>query len=288
MRTLLALACIAALGGCVVIATPSGTGGKDYQVYTPLNSMTIEGNGVAARDTRSVAALTGLDVGGSMIVEVRVGATPSLLIEGDSNVLPHVTTEARGSALYIGAKRPLRSTTPLRVTYTVQHLNDLHLGGSGHVTVRGLNGEPLAVRLGGSGVTRLAGEVGALDAKVSGSGKIEAGELRARSADVEVSGSGGVVVGEVHGDSARIQISGSGTVRTGGVVRSLNVRVSGSGSADLAGLASDQGDLASSGSGGISATVRQSVFARTSGSGPIRVYGQPAQRDVGGRGVQML
>lgn len=288
MRTLLALACIAALGGCVVIATPTGTGGKDYQVYTPSSGQTIEGNGVAARDTRNVAALTGLDVGGSMIVEVRVGGAPSVVVEGDSNVLPYVKTEARGGALHIGTEHRLRSTTPLKVTYTVPRLSHLNSGGSGHVTVRDLKGEPLSVRLGGSGVARLSGEVAELDARVSGSGKIEAGELRARSADVGVSGSGGVVLGQVRGDYLRSQISGSGGMHANGAVRSLNVRVSGSGSADLAGLTADQGDLASSGSGGISATVRQSVYARTSGSGPIRVYGQPAQRDVGGRGVQML
>jgi hypothetical protein len=288
MRTLIALACVAALSGCIVIATPSGEGGKDYKVYTPLDGRTIDGNGIAARDTRSVAAVPGLDVGGSMIVEVRVGGAPSLVVEGDSNLLALVKTETRGSTLYIETENRLRSTTPLKVTYTVPRLTDLHSGGSGHVTVRDLKGEPLSVRLGGSGVARLSGEVAEFDAKVSGSGKIEAGELRARNADVVVSGSGGVVLGQVRGDNARIQISGSGTVQTGGAVRSLNVRVSGSGSADLAGLTTEQGDLASSGSGGISATVRQSVFAQTSGSGPIRVYGQPAQRNTSGRGVQML
>jgi hypothetical protein len=288
MRTLIALACVAALGGCIVIATPSGDGGKDYKVYTPLNGTAIDGNGIAARDTRSVAAVTGLDVGGSMIVDVRVGGAPSLVVEGDSNLLPLVKTGTRGSTLYIETENRLRSTTPLKVTYTVPRLTDLHSGGSGHVTVRDLKGEPLSVRLGGSGVARLSGEVAEFDARVSGSGKIEAGELRARNADVVVSGSGGVVLGQVRGDNARIQISGSGTVQTGGAVRTLNVRVSGSGSADLAGLTTEQGDLASSGSGGISATVRQSVFAQTSGSGPIRVYGQPAQRNTSGRGVQML
>jgi len=288
MRTLIALACVAALSGCIVIATPSGEGGKDYKVYTPLNGTTIDGNGVAARDTRSVAAVTGLDVGGSMIVDVRVGGAPSLVVEGDSNLLSYVKTETRGSTLHIETENRLRSTTPLKVTYTVPRLTDLHSGGSGHVTVRDLKGEPLSVRLGGSGVARLSGDVAEFDAKVSGSGKIEAGELRARNADLVVSGSGGVVLGQVRGDNARIQISGSGAVQTGGAVRTLNVRVSGSGSADLAGLTTEQGDLASSGSGGISATVRQSVFAQTSGSGPIRVYGQPAQRNTSGRGVQML
>ena len=32
MRTVLALACLAALGGCVIVANPSGSRGKDLQV----------------------------------------------------------------------------------------------------------------------------------------------------------------------------------------------------------------------------------------------------------------
>jgi hypothetical protein len=286
MRTLLALACVAALGGCVIVATPGVHG--DYEVRTPLSGKTVEGNGIPARDTRAVAALTELDVGGSVIVEVRVGAAPSLLVEADSNLLPFIRTDTRGSTLHIDTEARLRSSTPIRITYTVPRLTALRLGGAGYVTVRDLQGAPLAVRLGGSGVARLVGQVSELDARVAGSGKIEAGELQAGSVDIDVSGSGAVLLGKVQGERARAQISGSGAIAASGAVRSLYVRVSGSGSADLAGVTSEQGDLASSGSGGISATVRQSVAAQTSGSGPIRVYGQPVQRTLGGRGVQLL
>ena len=285
MRTLLAIAVAAALSGCIIVAAPPG---GEYSVHTPFSGKTVEGDGVATRDTRQVAALTGLDVGGSMIVEVRVGGAPSLVVEGDSNLVHLVRTETRGSTLHIGTEGRLRSSTPLKVTYTVPRLTELNAGGSGHVTVRDLKGEPLDVRQGGSGVTRLYGEVAELDARVSGSGKIDAGELRAGSAKLAVSGSGRLIVGQVRGEYARATVSGSGLVQASGAVRRLNVSVSGSGSVDMANLTSEKGELSTSGSGGISATVRQSLFAHASGSGPIRVYGQPAQRNVSGRTVQVL
>lgn len=285
MRTLLAIAVAATLSGCIIVAAPPG---GEYAVHTPFSGKTVDGDGVATRDTRQVAALTGLDVGGSMIVEVRVGGAPSLVVEGDSNLVHLVQTETRGSTLHIGTEGRLRSSTPLKVTYTVPRLTDLNAGGSGHVTVRDLKGDPLDVRQGGSGVTRLVGEVAELDARVSGSGKIDAGELRAGSARLAVSGSGRLTVGQVRGDYARASVSGSGLVQASGAVRRLNVSVSGSGSVDMASLTSEQGELSTSGSGGISATVRQSVFAQASGSGPIRVYGQPAQRNISGRTVQIL
>mgnify|MGYP003431245710 CR=1 FL=1 len=41
-------------------------------------------------------------------------------------------------------------------------------------------------------------------------------------------------------------------------------------------------------SGGIRATVRQSLVAHGGGSGGIRVYGQPGQRNITGKGVHLL
>lgn len=285
MRTLLALAVAATLSGCIIVAAPPG---GEYSVHTPFSGKTVEGDGIATRDTRHVAALTGLEVGGSLIVDVRVGGAPSLVVEGDSNLVHLVQTETRGSTLHIGTEGRLRSTTPLKVTYTVPRLTELRAGGSGHVTVRDLKGDPLDVRQGGSGATRLVGEVAELDARVSGSGKIDAAELRAGSAKLAVSGSGRLVVGEVRGEYARANVSGSGSVQASGAVERLNASVSGSGTVDLVNLTSDRGELSTSGSGGISATVRQSVLAQASGSGPIRVYGQPAQRNISGRTVQVL
>jgi len=285
MRTLLALACAATLSGCIIVAGPPGS---DYTVHTPFSGKTVEGDGVAARDVRSVAALTGLNVGGAMVVEVRVGAAPSLVVEGDSNLVRLVQTETRGSTLHIGTDARMRSTMPLKVIYTTPRLTELRAGGSGQVTVRDLRGDALEVRQGGSGVTRLYGDVADLEASVAGSGRIEANELRAGSAHMGVSGSGRLSVGEVRGDYARASVSGSGRVEAAGAVQRVNVSVSGSGNVDLVNLTSERGELSSSGSGGISATVRQSVVAQTSGSGPIRVYGQPAQRTISGRGVQVM
>jgi hypothetical protein len=71
-------------------------------------------------------------------------------------------------------------------------------------------------------------------------------------------------------------------------VRALTVHVNGSGSADLSGLASENADLVTNGSGGITANVKQSLVAQSTGSGGVRVYGNPAQRSISGRSIQLL
>lgn len=284
-RALLAIAALASLGGCAIIVSPND---GDVRMRTVFSDSAVEGDGIAARDQRQVAAHGELEVSGSMQVEVRVGPAPSLLVEADGNLLPHIRTEASGNTLKIANERSLRSKTPVRIVYTTPRLTEVRASGSGQVLVSGLDGAPLAVRKSGSGQVRLAGKVDSLQVRVSGSGVLDAGELRSASADLSLAGSGRMNIGEIRGDYARVSVAGSGVLQAGGVVRSLNARVAGSGSVDLAGLSTQDADLAADGSGGIRATVKQSLIAHGGGSGGIRVYGHPAKSSVTGRNVHLL
>lgn len=285
MRTILALAVAATLGGCAIIVNP---GDGDTRVHTAWSNGGQEGNGVAARDGRAVSALAALSVEDSLPVEVQVGPAPSLLVEADSNLLPLIRTETRGDTLHISTEKNLRSKTPIRIVYTVPSLSEVRASGASRVEVRDLKGAPLDVRRSGSAELRLAGSVPSLNAYSSGSGLLDASRLRAGSVDATLSGSSRVRLGQVEGDHARVELSGSSSLEGSGAVRSLSARTSGSSSVDLAALATQDADLGASGSGSIRATVRQSLFARTSGSGGIRVYGQPAQRSITGDRVHLL
>jgi hypothetical protein len=97
-----------------------------------------------------------------------------------------------------------------------------------------------------------------------------------------------MVVGRMQGERVTANLNGSGQLRVAGAVRSLSARSNGSGHLDLADLVSDQADLSSTGSGGITANVRQSLVAQNGGSGGIRVYGNPAQRTVSGKLIQVV
>jgi hypothetical protein len=286
MRTLIAIACLAPLGGCAIVVAPGADG--DYQVRTPFNSNTVDGDGIAARDQRMIGTVNGLDVNGSFVVDVRVGPATSLVVEADSNLLPLIHTDVRGDTLNIYAERSYRSRNPVHVIYTVPRLSDLRQNGSGRVSVQGLSGAPLTLRRNGSGAVALGGQVASLDIESNGSGSVDAGGLQSASARLALTGSGRLEVGQVRGDYAIVNLNGSGQLHVGGTVRSLTARANGSGQLDLARLSSDQADLASNGSGGISANVRQSLIAQNGGSGGIRVSGNPAQRSVSGNHVQLL
>lgn len=280
-----ALTC-AMLGGCAIIVNPGNDG--DVQVRTPFSSDTVDGNGMPARDQRAVGKVEGVEVNGSVIVDVRVGPAPSLAVEADGNLLPFIRTEVRGDRLVVEKTRSFRTNNPVRVTYTVPRLTDVRHSGSGQLTVEGLNGAPLLVQQSGSGSLLLTGRVANLDATLNGSGSIDAATLQGADANLTVNGSGRVNVGRVQGERVTANLNGSGQLRVAGMTRSLTARSSGSGLLDLVDLTSEQADLSSTGSGGITANVRQSLVAQNGGSGGIRVYGNPVQRSVSGKLVQLV
>jgi hypothetical protein len=287
MRTLIAIACLAALGGCAIVVAPGADGG-DYTVRTPFNSNTVDGDGIAAREQRTIGTVNGLDVNGSFVVDVRVGPATSLVVEADSNLLPLIRTDVRGDTLNIYTDRSYRSRNPVHVIYTVPRMTDLRQNGSGRVAVQDLGGAPLTLRRNGSGAVTLSGQVASLDVESNGSGSLDANRLQSASARLSLTGSGRLEVGQVAGDYAIVNLNGSGQLHVSGTVRSLTARANGSGQLDLARLTSDQADLSSNGSGGITANVRQSLIAQNGGSGGIRVYGNPGQRSVSGNHVQMV
>lgn len=283
VSTLVLAAACTVLGGCVIVTS----GSEGLQVDTPLYSNAVQGNGIAARDARPVAPVQALEVNGSITVEARIGPVAALVVEADSNLLPLIRTEVRDGTLVIGATQAYRGRTPVRVLYTAPRLAAVRHSGSGRLSVQGLDGAPLAVAHTGSGSVLLAGQVASLQADSSGSGGIDAAGLQSGSADLTLAGSGHVDVGQVRGEHATARLDGSGRLRIAGAVRMLTARANGSGRLDLSGLTSEQADLSSNGSGGITANVTRSLLAYSGGSGGIRVYGNPAQRSVSGKRVQV-
>jgi hypothetical protein len=303
MRKLIPLAAaLAMLSGCAIIVNPEH---GDAELVTVFGSTGLEGSGVHASEQRNVSAMPGLEVEGSMRVEVRVGPVASLQVEGDANLLPFVRTEtfstASGSKLVnlvtggpghdtlrIWVDKSYRSRDGIRVVYTVPQLTKVKAEGSGSLIVTGLDGGPLRVDSNGTRSVQLSGRVSRLELRSGGSGSVVAGSLDIGSAAVTVRGSSHVSLGRVTGEDFTAAIHGSGSVIASGEVRSLNVRSNGRGAADLLGMKAQEADLASEGSGDITAGVTRKLVAQTTGSGRITIYGEPEQRNTSGRNINFV
>ena len=290
MRTAIAIAvtsalAFATLAGCAVIVVPDD-GNARYS--TPWGGNAVEGNGVAAVERREAGNVDGIDINGPMQVEVRVGSAPSLQVEGDGNLLPMLKTDASGGTLRVWVEGSIRSSNPLRVIYTTPQLRQISANGSGRLAVSGLNGGALNLSQNGSRQVQLAGTVSQLEARLNGSGSVNASGLESGSTIASLNGSGRLDLGRLRGDSLSLDLHGSGGVNGSGNVRTMNVRLYGSGSADLAGLTSQSAELSTHGSGSVSATVSQSLVADTTGSGHVTVYGNPSQRNISGKHVSVM
>jgi hypothetical protein len=284
MRSLLTVGCLLALSGCAIIVT----GNDDVQVKSVFSNDTVAGDGHVTHERRPIGNVSAIDVSGPLEVIVKVGAAPSLDVEADGNLQPKIRTEVTGGVLRMWVDGSVRSTNSLRITYTTPSLTQVNASGSARLTISELNGAPLNFSKSGSGAVNLSGRVSRLDFQHSGSGHVNASALQTGDANLTQNGSGRLSLGQVQGGALTVNVHGSGSMQAGGAVTSLKAYSSGSGGINLAALASEQADLIANGSGEITAMVKRTLVAQSNGSGTITVYGNPAQRTVSGKHVQVL
>ena len=187
-----------------------------------------QGDGVLAKETRSLPPFERIEVCSSFDVDVEVGPEQSLEVAADSNLLERVTTRVRGDTLEITLLNGSYSFRHgPRVAVRVPQLTGLSLAGSGDVRISGLKGAGFELDLTGSGDVIVAGEIERLEAEIAGSGEFHLDQLQARHARVSITGSGDV---DVHAlESLDAHIAGSGDIRYRGRP-ATTAHVTGSGS----------------------------------------------------------
>jgi hypothetical protein len=186
------------------------------------------GSGVAATQARSLPPFTGVVLAGGNNVIVHVGASRSVVVHADSNLLGRVTTRVRSGTLVIGTTPGhLNAKSPMFVAVSLPSLDRLRLPGAGNISVTGVNSRHLTVALPGSGNIHVSGTTTKLDVTISGEGNALLRQLTARDAKAVLSGAGSITLTATHTLSARV--SGSGTILYGGNPARVSQRVTGSG-----------------------------------------------------------
>jgi hypothetical protein len=202
------------------------TSGSNVMVFDTDPAMVV-GDGKIERSERAIGAATELDLDGAFLATVSLGAGPSLVIEGDENVLPFIKSEASGGQLHIFAERSYRTEKPIRVILSLPALARLSAGGSNSVALTSVAGPALALSMSGSNSVSIAGRIGALSANLSGSDVLAADTLEADKASVPVTGSGSAVL-RVN-TALKAEIDGSGSIEVHGHPAQRQVQVNGSG-----------------------------------------------------------
>jgi len=212
-------------------------------------------------ETRSLpASVRVVYLDGPLDVVIRQGVEPCLTVEcADREFLPKVLTSVSGNRLTI-------DTEPVMIVQ----------GNGSTITLKGsvgivLNGD---VMIGiNNGVVSQFNTAAGRPAKVT--------VVLPEVSDLRIQGSGNITYRDFDQEEIDVDISGSGEITLAGKVDLLEADISGSGDITAYGLVAKVAKLRVSGSGWIRATATESVRARISGSGKIKIAGNPLQRDMG-------
>jgi hypothetical protein len=185
------------------------------------------GSGVVATETRELPPFAAVDLAGANTVTIGVGGAQSVVVQGDDDVIPLVTTEVEDGTLVIAQSESFDTTAPLSVEIVVPSLDAVRLSGTGTVTVDGHDLALLELSLPGSGTLRGSGDAQRLVVELGGAGDVALQNLAADDIVVELAGSGNVHVNA--SESLDAAISGTGSIFYAGDPASVAQSITGTG-----------------------------------------------------------
>lgn len=165
----------------------------------------VKGNGVLKQENRRVGNFSKIEVGGAVEVEVKVGSSPSLKIEAESNILPLYKTTVQGDTLKVYHEGNISSSKTVRIWLTVPSLKGVNVSGASEMTIANLRGSQFGAQLSGASQLTAVGAVDALRLSASGASQLNLLKLTAKSATVDASGASQIdlsVSGKLSGDAS--------------------------------------------------------------------------------------
>ena len=214
---------------------PAGPVGPVDVVVSPD---AILGSGTSASESRDAQDFDRIVLRGEGGVVVEQGATESLTVETDSNLLQYIEVEVADGTLEI------RTTSGIDIAPT-------------------------------DSVTYRIGVVGLTGIELAGAGSIEVEELAATDLKLVLSGAGDIRIGSVTGDSLAVELSGVGSIVVAGTVRHQEVMANGLGDYSAADLASASASIDARGSTSVTVWASDTLDITAADTAAIAFYGAP-------------
>jgi len=186
-----------------------------------------KGSGRMVTEQRDIGSFDRIESNIGADITVSIGATQSVSLTYDDNLIGYVTTKVRGKKLVIESSRSFSSSTDCQIKIVVPQLEEVSVGGSGKIEVVGLDVDRFSIGIDGSADVVASGEVGELAIEVNGSGNVDTRDLVAGEATVEINGSGDVNV--MARDYLTATVNGSGDIVYTGNPSQVVKNVEGSG-----------------------------------------------------------
>ena len=202
---------------------------------------TERGSGVMKSETREVQSFHAIEVSYPAEVFISQGATESVEIEADDNLLPGLQTRVRNGTLEIFYEvddgDAVRPTKPVRITIVVKDLDEVDFESAGTIELTGIETDTLSV---------------------------------------SVSGAGDLQLDDIAVEDLSVNLSGAGSMHANGTADTLDVNISGFGDFNGKDMLSKNAHVNISGAGSASVRAEDQLDAQISGAGSIDYYGSPA------------
>ncbi|WP_297334442.1 head GIN domain-containing protein [Flavobacterium sp.] len=210
----------------------------------------LVGNGKKIKQSKEVGAFNAIAITGPFEVKLQESSSSEIFMQGSENIVSLIEIKITDGTLSIGLPQDVKLQADknnrvfISVPYTA--LNSIYLKGSGSVTSKDVFVNPVNVAVDGSGEIhlkiatpqakavvlgtgsiKLSGSAGTLICNVTGSGDIDAYNVKSDITEALVSGSGNINVCCKHALKGRI--SGSGNIAFAGSPGQQDLKRSGSG-----------------------------------------------------------
>jgi len=245
--------------GIIILALIIGMGFTSCR-----KSMFIAGNRNVSTQTRELDSFSKLANNGSFEVVIIKDTATYVIVEAESNLIPHILTYIDNGALIIDSHENLNNHRNMILKVHTPHLEAVQLNGSGNIDFETFTSEQFSAVVDGSG--NIKGSALCTDAylRIDGSGNLSIG-LECNELDASIHGSGSIrMVGQ--GQTSIIGIYGSGDIKDYDFVQ-------------------ENCEVVSNGSGNVYLTVTQSLKAKIEGSGSVHYMGDPlVHSEINGSG----
>jgi len=207
----------------------------------------IKGKGPISEIELNIKPIHGINIIGSMDVNIKKGDEQKVLVNGYENVIEVINLDVDNGLWNVKFNKCVKKTGDLKIVVTLPEIDELVITGSGNILSSDkfensnvsllINGsgnidfstdaDDVKAEIRGSGNILLTGECDSFESVIKGSGDIKAFEFVCKHSEVDIKGSGDVNVHVTK--SLDVSIKGSGDVQYKGKAERVNADIKGVG-----------------------------------------------------------
>lgn len=193
-----------------------------YFVFVNHRVETLPGSGVIEEVSREVGSFDQIEICGATRVFLQQGDTYSVRVEGEDNMLKHLSTDVKAGILKVKLRNPseylrLQPTESIRVYVTAPKLDRVCVKGAADITSEGVwKSDNLRLQMHGAGEMELVVDVKSLAVSSQGAGHIR---VEGRATELNL-----VIAGVTDFEGEKLKCSDCSVAVTGNGHATLNAR----------------------------------------------------------------